>query len=841
MSEGISPNTTIAQYTIVSKIGEGGMGEVYLAQDTKLERKVALKILPSDVASNRDRMERFIREAKSAAALSHPNIAQIFEIGEQNGTHFIAMELVDGVTLRERIHRERTELGKLLRHLQHVAEGLAKAHAAGIVHRDLKPDNIMITRDGHAKILDFGLAKLVEPRLTDTPDDENHDEAATAILQQHSTPGVIMGTVGYMSPEQAQGKTNEIDQRSDIFSFGCILYEAVTGHKAFAGKDVVDSLNKIIREPVAPINDFRPDAPNHLQRIVRRCLAKDPEDRYQTIKDVAIELRDLRHELAPDGGLDVTVTPTTTSNAAGELSTREVASQTAGHSTIGSQSSMSSRASSAEYIVSGFKHHKLAAVTALLILVAGAIALFLYLNARNTAVAIASIAVMPFVNESGNADVEYLSDGMTETLITSLSQVPNLNVKARSSVFRYKGKETDPKTVGKELNVQAILNGRVAQRGDQLTLNLELVDVQTENVIWSEQYNRKQTDLVSLQSDIARDVSSKLKIKLSGADVQKLTKNDTQNADAYKLYLQGRFYANKRTPKDSRKAIDCFQQAVSNDANYALAYAGLAIGYAYLTIYGDEPASETFPKARDFALRASKLDSTLAEPHILLGLLKFLQDHDSAGWERESQLALTANPNSTDAHRLNGLRLMFLGRFDEALAEEQRALEIEPLSTAGNINYSYALFYSGRIDESEAQTKKAIELAPDFWLSHYYLYNVYRFKGNYALAIEELAKSKDLRDETEAAKLLRESFAKGGWQGFLHAVTVEHAPMKMSAYNMAGFYAEVGDKDRAFAALNEAVDKADQFIGFVRIDPFMKPLRDDPRFQELLKRVGFPQ
>jgi tetratricopeptide (TPR) repeat protein len=343
-----------------------------------------------------------------------------------------------------------------------------------------------------------------------------------------------------------------------------------------------------------------------------------------------------------------------------------------------------------------------------------------------------------------------------------------------------------------------------------------------------------------LQSDIARDVSSKLKIKLSGAEEQKLTKNYTQNADAYKLYLQGRFYANKRTPKDSRKAIDCFQQAVSIDPNYAIAYAVMGISYAYLTIYGDQPASESFPKAREFSLKAIQLDSTLAEPHILLGLLKFLQDHDFAGWERESQLALAANPNSTVAHRLNGLRFMFLGRFDEALAEEQRALEIEPLSTAGNINYSYALFYSGRIDESEAQTKKAIELAPDFWLSHYYLYNVYRFKGNNALAIEELAKSKDLRDETEPAKLIRESFAKGGWQGFLRAVTVEQAPMKMTAYNMAGFYAEVGDQDRAFAALNEAIDKADQFIGFMKIDPFMKPLREDPRFQQVLKRVGFP-
>src|SRR6266705_2736705 len=290
---GLTPGEKLGRYEIRSKIGEGGMGEVYLAQDTKLDRKVALKILPADVASQRDRMDRFVREAKAAAALNHPNIAHIYEIGESAGVHFIAMELIDGATLREKIHQELTDLRKLLRYLQHVAEGLAKAHANGIMHRDLKPDNIMITREGHAKILDFGLAKLIEP-LQAPGISENASELATAILQQHSTPGVILGTVGYMSPEQAQGKTSEIDQRSDIFSFGCILFEAVTGHRAFEGKDTIDTLNKIIREPVAPISDFRPDAPNHLQRIVRRCLAKDPEDRYQPIKDVAIELRELR-------------------------------------------------------------------------------------------------------------------------------------------------------------------------------------------------------------------------------------------------------------------------------------------------------------------------------------------------------------------------------------------------------------------------------------------------------------------------------------------------------------------------------------------------------------------
>src|SRR5882762_3979274 len=302
MKNELSANSTLSHYRIVSKIGAGGMGEVYLAQDTRLDRRVALKILPADVTSNRDRMDRFVREAKAAAALNHPNIAHIYEIGEHEGTNFIAMEFVEGMTLREKIHRERTELKKLLRYLQHVAEGLAKAHAAGIVHRDLKPDNVMVTRDGHAKILDFGLAKLVEPRLAETSESENPGDAATAIMQQHSTPGVIMGTVGYMSPEQAQGKTKEIDHRSDIFSFGCILFESATGQKAFAGKDVLDSLHKIVYEPTPQISDINPAAPAELQRIIRRCLAKDAEDRYQTIKDVAIELRDLRREMESGAG-----------------------------------------------------------------------------------------------------------------------------------------------------------------------------------------------------------------------------------------------------------------------------------------------------------------------------------------------------------------------------------------------------------------------------------------------------------------------------------------------------------------------------------------------------------
>src|SRR6266496_4285302 len=441
----IAEGTRLGPYKVLSPLGAGGMGEVYLAEDTRLHRKVALKVLPADLASNRDRMRRFEQEATAAAALNHPNIAHIYEIGKADGVNFIAMEFIDGQTLRQYVHRGQTDLKKLLRHLQHVAEGLAKAHAAGIVHRDLKPDNIMITREGHAKILDFGLAKLIEPQQA--PDiSENASELATAILKQHSTPGVILGTVGYMSPEQAQGKTNEIDHRSDIFSFGCMLFEAVTGHKAFEGKDPIDTLNKIIREPVPPISDFRPDVPNHLQRIVRRCLAKDPEDRYQTIKDVAIELRELRRELAASAGIDITAPPATAGSTVGSSGSA---------APVSSDASRPTPSSSAEYIVSGIKQHKLAVGIAVMVLVLGVIGLAAYLHPRNTEVAIDSVAVLPFVNQNHDPDTDYLSDGLAESLIYRLSQLPNLKVSPTSSVFRYKGKEGDPIKVGNELGVSA--------------------------------------------------------------------------------------------------------------------------------------------------------------------------------------------------------------------------------------------------------------------------------------------------------------------------------------------------------------------------------------------------
>ncbi|HEX9423838.1 MAG TPA: serine/threonine-protein kinase, partial [Pyrinomonadaceae bacterium] len=479
----LATGTRLGRYEIRSQLGAGGMGEVYLAEDISLRRQVALKVLPTEVAANQDRMRRFKQEATATASLNHPNIAHIYEIGEVNGVNFIAMEYIDGVTLRDKIHRERVELPKLLRVLQHVAEGLAKAHAAGIVHRDLKPDNIMISRDGHAKILDFGLAKLIEPTQTSALSDTG-SEVATAILAQHSKPGIILGTAGYMSPEQAQGKTNQIDHRSDIFSFGCILYEAATGRKAFEGKDALDTLHKIVHAPTPHINDTNPSAPGELQRIVRRCLAKDTDERYQTIKDLAIELKDVRRELQ-GADIDTTVSPASVSEAAKPAET--------------GTASLSTRASSAEYIVSGIKQHKVAAVIAVTVLVIGAVGLGAYLHASRSEVAIESIAVLPFENQNRDPNIDYLSDGLTDTIINSLTQLPNLKVIARSSVFRYKGKQTDAIAVANELGVRAVVTGRIIQHGDSLTVGAELIDARENKQLWGEQYERKVSELMAVQ------------------------------------------------------------------------------------------------------------------------------------------------------------------------------------------------------------------------------------------------------------------------------------------------------------------------------------------------------
>ena len=813
----IDSGARLSHYEIVSPLGAGGMGEVYLATDTRLNRKVALKMLLPEFVLNEERLRRFVQEARAAAALSHPNIAHIYEVGEAGGTYYIAMEFVDGYTLTAKMQRESSPIGILLKYLSQVAEGLAKAHAAGIVHRDLKPDNIMITRDGYAKILDFGLAKLIENQSSAI----TNEDAATAMMpaQPLSVAGTVMGTVGYMSPEQAQGKA--VDQRSDIFSFGCILYEAATGRRPFEGDSAIDTLHKIIYSTAPPITEFNPDAPQDLQRMIRRCLAKDQEKRYQTIRDVANDLEDLCREIDIDSDAGRSVPRKEASTAS-----MAVSQPPSGRRDSGAGAFQQPSTSSAEYLVSQIKRHGLgvSVTLAMLVGVITAVGYFAFF-ARGQSAAIESIAVMPFVNASGDANVEYLSDGMTETLISSLTQLPNVRVKSRSSVFRYKGKEADAKTIGKELNVQAILTGRVIQRGDQLTLSLELVDVQNENAIWSQRYNRKQADLVSLQSEIARDVSSQLKLKLSGADQQKLAKTYTNDAEAYRLYLQGRFFLNKRVGKLFDRAEGYFQQAIDRDSSFALGYVGLA----------EFLSERDRPKAKEYIMRALAIDNQLSDAHASLGY-QLMLDYDFAASEREFQRAIELDPNNVRAYQWNGSRLIMIGLYDQALASFDRAIEIEPTLPDIRNNRGSCLVAAGKIDEGIAEIKKSMELDPTFPWTHSHISFVYRMKGDRAASVEERARAFELLDRPDLATRMRESLAMNGWTGYLREIlSQDWGKLGTSETRQASLLSELGEKQAAIAKLIAGATRGDYWLFSIKYDPAFDPLRGDPRFQELVK------
>ena len=810
--------------------------KVYLAEDTTLHRSVALKILPVELAANKDRMRRFVQEAQAAAALNHPNIATIHEIGEDEGTHFIAMEFIDGVTLRAKIHQERAELRKLLRYLQQVAEGLSKAHGAGIVHRDLKPDNVMITRDGYAKILDFGLAKLTEQ--TRSPDLEAPAaEAPTAVMPQPlSKPGVVMGTVGYMSPEQAQGKP--VDQRSDIFSFGCLLYEAATGQRAFESESTIDTLHKIIHAPTPLVKDANQSAPSDLTRIVRRCLAKDPDERYQSIKEAAIELRDVRRELEGAAQFDTTVPP---SSVGSTLDSGAAVGPTASGSAVSTAS-----ASSAEYIVGSIKRHKTATILLLAALVLASVGLAAYLHVRNTEVAIDSIAVLPFVNESRDADTEYLSDGLTESIINSLTQLASLRVIPRSSVFQYKGKDTDPLKIGHDLGVRAVLTGRLMQRGDSLVVSAELPDVRENKQIWGEQYpNRKVADALALQQDISREISERLRTKLSGEEQRQLTRRDTSSPEAYQSYLRGRYYWNKRTAENISKAMEQFQQAADKDPTYALAYVGLADCYIVSEEYSGTPASETIPKAKAFAQRALQLDGSLPEAHTSLAFAY----HQLWQWEEaeaEFKHSIELDPNYATAHHWYSLHLNDTGRFDEALTEIKRAQQLDPVSVIITLNLAQAYLNHGDFDSAIEQSKRLVDLDPNFPRGRETLAMVYLEQGHYAEAIAQLQQAVDLsaRRDRRPLRTLGYAYAISGRRAealaILKGLQERYEGREASPIDVACIYAGLGDKDQAFAWLEKAFQDHSSRLGRTRWETGFESLRSDPRYADLMRRMGVP-
>jgi serine/threonine protein kinase/Flp pilus assembly protein TadD len=830
----------LGRYEIRSKLGAGGMGEVYLAQDTsELGRAVALKIVPAEVAKDKDRLQRFTQEARTVSNLNHPNILTVYEFGQTDSGSFIATEYIDGATLREHLSRRRLKLIDILDLAIQIVAALNAAHEAGVTHRDLKPENVMVRRDQIIKVLDFGLAKLAAP----APGKEIDSEAGTKVFVQ-TEPGLVMGTVSYMSPEQSIGKG--IDHRTDIWSFGVLLYEMLAGCVPFQGKDVHRQIIAIQETDPAPLAQLVEGVPDRLEEIVAKCLAKNPDERYQTAKDLLIDLRNLRRKLDVDAEIERSVTPNLRST--GDVSSRA--------STQGSELSAGTRSnapisstSSAEYVITGIKRHKIVAVIVVLMLAAGSIGLGLFWRARNsdTGGATNSIAVLPFENKSGNADSEYLSDGLAESLIYRLSQLPNLKVSPTSSVFRYKGKESDAQKIGNELGVSAVMTGRIVQRGDSLTISVELVEVRNNKLLWGEQYERKMSELLTTQREIAAEITNKLQLKLSGEGEQRLAKKYTDNNEAYQLYLKGLFHFANRTKEDVQKAIGYFQQATQLDPNFALAYVGISQSYSMMPSYSYLSPKEAFPQAKAAAEKALEIDPSLADAHGALATTFAAYDWNWVEAEREFKRAIELNPNVADIHYRYGLiYLIPAGRMDEAIREIKRALELEPLSIAMNANLAGAYMYARQNDLALAQARKTFDLEPGHITARVWLINIYESLGMYseAIALSEESTKNHTSDQYflfyagyAYAKTGRREKAEDAITKLVDLEKIE----PVDPYLLATLYVGLGDKDKAFVELEKSFNELGYYVPLLRVDPLMDPLRDDPRFAGLIKRIGLPK
>jgi serine/threonine-protein kinase len=827
---GLIVDKQIGHYQVLSHIGRGGMGEVFLAQDTSLGRKVALKLLRAEFTGNEARLRRFRQEARAASALNHPNILTIHEISSEDSTHFMATEYVEGETLRQRLESERMKLGEALDVTIQVASALAAAHEAGIVHRDIKPENIMVRRDGYAKVLDFGLAKLTERAPASS------DSGWPTLGKIETNPGVVMGTVQYMSPEQARGL--EVDARTDIFSLGVVLYEMLSGRVPFEGGTTSDVIVSLLDKEPVPLSSYSPEVPAELQRIVSKSLCKDREERYPVVKDLLIDLKSLRDELTFEAKLERSVPP--------GVSSKAVASGIGGQTVRTDGAEAAHPTSSAEYIVTGIKRHKRVAVLTLAVLAVAVAAAAYFYSLRSGRATINSMAVLPFVNDSADPDTEYLSDGITESLINSLSQLPNLRMIARTSAQRYKGRDVDPQTVARELGVQAVLTGRVVRRGDSLSISAELVDARDNSHIWGEQYNRRVSDILVVQQEIAREIAERLRLRLTGEERRRVTRNYTENVEAYQLYLKGRYFWNKRTAEGLKKGISYFNEAVEKDPSYALAYVGLADSYSLLSDYGWLPPNEAYPQAKTAAMQALALDERLAEAHTVLGLIKSSYDWDWTGAESEYRRAIELNPNYETAHQWYAEYLSGMGRHQEAITEIRRAREINPFSLIINAVEVSVLCIAREYDQGISQGQKALEMDPHFAEVYGYLKRCYDQKGMYKEAIAARQMRRKLAGlDAEETAALREAAAatsaRAYWQKMLEQEAGESKRELSAAFEMAEIFAQLGEKDQAFARLERAYEERSVMMMYLKSAPNLDPLRSDPRFADLLRRVGLAE
>ena len=798
----------ISHYRVDRLIGVGGMGEVYLAEDARLQRKVALKLLPERFADDGERVRRFQREARAASALNHPNIITIYEVGEDENRHFIATEYIEGQTLRDRMTAPQPmTIADVIDVAIGVANALAAAHDAGILHRDIKPENIMLRPDGYVKVLDFGLAKLTD---------------ATA---KESSTGTVMGTLLYLSPEQARGLPP--DARTDIYSLGAVLYEMLTHEPPVMSDSFINLAISIATKDPRPPSTIVRGLPPELDRIVMKALEKEREKRYPSAREMLRDLRTLRQELEFENKLNILT------GGSGKLSSGIFLQETA-PLTIPGQSTSSIFARLTE------KTPRQLAAVALVLLCATMIAYAIGRNATLGDRTIDSVAVLPFVNASGNPSSEYLSDGIAESIIDSLSQIPQLQVVARSTVFRYRGKNVDPLAVGRELHVRGVVTGQLIQRGDTVVIRASLTDVKLGTQVWGDQYDRKLADVVAVQREMAEEISSELRTKLSGDEKRLLTRHTSVNSEAYQQYLKGRYFLNKFTEESIRKSVAFFNAAIEIDPQYAAAYAGLADAYYSLSnVY--LPPNDAMPRAREAAERAVQLDDSLAEGHAALALVRAWYEWNMPAGEREFRRALDLNPNDAEAHRLYGDFLVANGEFDRGIAEKQKAEQLDPLSVLASWDVGRALFYAGRFVEAEQQAKRTMDLDENFA-------NTYALRAQIALAQHRAADAVALAQKGVELSG-RKPFFVSMW-GYVSGVA-GHREQALAAitelqssqsYTLPLFLARVhtalGDKTESMRLLENLYAERSESIVWLKVDPTLAPLREEERFAALVKRIG---
>jgi len=807
---------SLGHYRVTAALGAGGMGEVYRATDTKLGRDVAIKMLPASVAQDAERLARFEREARSLASLNHPNIVTIFSVEEADGSRFLAMELVEGETLDTLIAPGGLPLSRFFEIGVPLADALSAAHERGIVHRDLKPGNVMVTLEGRVKVLDFGLAKLEaadpNPDLTSTP---------TESRVNLTSAGQVFGTVAYMSPEQTRGA--RVDARSDVFSLGVVLYQMVTGERPFQGASAVDMISSILRDSPPSVTDRRGDLPPHLSRILRRCLEKDPRDRYQTSRDVYNELRDLRAE---------------TSSGSPPPSPRpEVV--------VGEGAPAAARAV--------WKRPVWAAVAAAILLAVFYLATrsrFMPSSSRapeagTERLAIRSIAVLPLDNYSGDPSQDYFAEGMTDELTADLATISQLRVISRGSAMQFKGSNR-PSTpeIAKRLNVDAIVEGSVLRAGDKVRITAQLIDARVDRHLWAKSFERHSRDVLALQDDLASAIAREIHVQLTPAEQSRLTRAPSVNPAAYDAYLKGRYFFNRPSDENLKKAITLFEEAVELDPTYAPAFSGLSDAYTWAGYNeGVLTASEARPKAKAAAEKAIALDDSSAEAHASMATFKLFYEYDWAGCEVEFRRAFALNPNYAFAHDQFGLGLAFQGRFDEAIAEGKRAAELDPLSPQIPLDASIAFGFQGHFEAAKALTQRAADLDPTYFFAPFENGWIDIQAGKVQDAIPELRKAKAMESPAFVSAWLAYAY---GASGDRASATAEAEDLKkrslrgsVTPFNLALVYLGLGDRPRALDHLEQAYAADSQWLGWLKLDRTFDPLRSEPRFAALMRKLGF--